>query len=111
MKHRLAILLVLAMLLCIFVGCRTEGSDNTQEKDPPAAAGTAATDTAIDYSEIKIGLLLNSTLTDGAWSQAVGQSLLRLQEELGLSDDQIVIVEGLTGGGIECDSTIARRRL
>ena len=108
MKHRLAILLVLAMLLCIFVGCRTEGSDNTLEKDPPAAAGTAATDTAIDYSEIKIGLLLNSTLSDGAWSQAVGQSLLRLQEELGLSDDQIVIVEGLTGGGIECDSTIAQ---
>ena len=108
MKHRLAILLVLAMLLCIFVGCRTDGSGNTPEKDPPAAAGTAATDTAIDYSEIKIGLLLNSTLTDGAWSQAVGQSLLRLQEELGLSDDQIVIVEGLTGGGIECDSTIAQ---
>ena len=108
MKHRLAILLVLTMLLCIFVGCRTDGSGNTPEKDPPAAAGTTAADTAIDYSEIKIGLLLNSTLTDGAWSQAVGQSLLRLQEELGLSDDQIVIVEGLTGGGIECDSTIAQ---
>ncbi len=53
MKHRLAILLVLAMLLCIFVGCRTDGSGNTPEKDPPAAAGTAATCSAEAHTETR----------------------------------------------------------
>lgn len=120
MKKTLAIFLVLTMLLCMFTGCgndtATETSEAATEEVAPAATeetteGASAetqTDGAIDYSDIKIGLLLNSTLSDGAWSQAVGQSLLRLQEEIGLTDDQIIIIEGLTGGGVECDSTIAQ---
>ena len=125
MKKLLALFMILAMLLCMFAGC---GGNTAAESAPEEAAPAATEETAeeppaedttdeeaaeadadtIDYSDIKIGLLLNSTLTDGAWSQAVGQSLLRLPEEVGLTDDQIIIIEGLTGGGVECDSTIVQ---
>ena len=69
MKHRLAILLVLAMLLCIFVGCRTEGSDNTQEKDPPAAAGTATAEFDPDRRGLEPGRWAKPAAAAGrAWA-------------------------------------------
>ena len=108
MKKFLALILVLAMITCIFAGCSSDS--NTDSKD----ANNNSEDTANnatgepDYSKVKIGLLLGTTVTDGGWSQAMAESMERTKSELGLTDDQVMIAEGIPDGAAEADSTIAQ---
>ena len=57
---------------------------------------------------MKIGMLLNNTVTDGGWNQAMAESMERSKKELGLKDDQVIIVESLPDGSTEADSTIVQ---
>ena len=100
MKKIVALVLVLVLAFGLLAGCGDEKEPEKQE------APAAQTGQEVDYSNVKIGLLLNSTKVDGAWSQAVAESLMRSKEELNLSDDQILIVESVPEGSAECDSTI-----
>lgn len=126
MKKLIALLLVIAMVACMFVGCGS--SDDTTEPadtgddattEPADTGDDAATtdpadtgdDTAsgdVDYSTVKVGILLNNTKTDGGWNQAMAESMERAKAELGLSDDQVSIVESIPDGGAEADSTIVQ---
>ena len=117
MKKLIALLLVLAMVACMFVGCGSSDAETTEE---PAATEEAATEEAateeaaapadgeVDYSTVKVGMLLNNTVTDGGWNQAMAESLKRAQAQLGMSDDQIIIIESIPDGGAEADSTIVQ---
>lgn len=114
MKKLIALLLVLAMVACMFVGCGSSDADTTEEAatTEEAPAEEAATEEAasgeVDYSTIKVGMLLNNTVTDGGWNQAMAESMWRAQEQLGLTDDQVIIVESIPDGGAEADSTIVQ---
>lgn len=119
MKKLIALLLVLAMVACMFVGCGSSDAETTEEAateeaaTEEAATEEAATEEAaatgeVDYSSMKIGMLLNNTVTDGGWNQAMAESLVRSAEELGLSEDQYIIIESIPDGGAEADSTIVQ---
>lgn len=106
MKKWLVLLLVIVLIMNVFPGCGT--GDTTPHPDATADSSTESTDTAVavDYSNIKVGMLLVYTRTDGGWSQAMAEGLMRSVEDLGLTEDQYVIVEGIPEGGMEADSTI-----
>lgn len=119
MKRLIALLLVLAMVACLFVGCGSKEEDTKDDGTASEEAGgesggessNEGGDTAsgeVDYSSMKVGLLLNNTVTDGGWNQAMAESMERTKEELGLSDDQVIIVESIPDGGAEADSTIVQ---
>ena len=116
MKRLIALLLVLAMVACLFVGCGSTEEDTQDDSSSSESTGgesgdAASGDTAsgeVDYSSMKVGLLLNNTVTDGGWNQAMAESMERTKEELGLSDDQVIIVESIPDGGAEADSTIVQ---
>ena len=113
MKKLLALLLVLAMSVCLFAGCGSsddadskDSANNSSEQTPNQTNGNASGEP--DYSTVKVGILLNTTTTDGGWSQAMAESLERTKAELGLSDDQVIIAESVPDGGAEADSTIVQ---
>ena len=94
--------MMISLMVCVLGGC---GASEPAEVDAETTAENAQTDT-VDYSNIKVGMILVYTSTDGGWSQAMAESLNRSAEELGLTEDQVVIVEGMPEGGAEADSTI-----
>ena len=115
MKKLLALLLILVMLTCIFTGCGNApdaNADSQAESTPTTEAETAATDnntsTDVDYSTVKIGILLGTTVTDGGWSQAMAESLERTKADLGLTDDQVIYAESIVDGSAEADATIVQ---
>ena len=114
MKKLIALLMVIAMVACLFAGC---GETDKQGSDAPQGDGDVGTTQnggndgssgEADYSKMKIGMLLNNTVTDGGWNQAMAESMERSKKELGLKDDQVIIVESIPDGGSEADSTIVQ---
>ena len=114
MKKLIALLMVIAMVACLFAGC---GETDKQGSDAPQGDGDVGTTQnggndgssgEADYSKMKIGMLLNNTVTDGGWNQAMAESMERSKKELGLKDDQVIIVESLPDGSTEADSTIVQ---
>ena len=121
MKKFISILLILALCLCLFTGCGsadTSGNDTAAQAETPAPAEPASDEETappepdqtdeIDYSNIKVGILLGTPVTDGGWSQAMAESLERSKTELGLSDDQVIIAESITDGSADADATIVQ---
>lgn len=107
MKKFIALLIVIAMAACMFVGC-TSNNDETA-----GTAGAAETDVdaanksdAVDYSDVKIGMLLYATKIDNGWSQTQAEGLMRSVQELGLSEDQVILAEEVEEGSAETNSTI-----
>ena len=121
MKKFISILLILALCLCLFTGCGsadTSGNDTAAQAETPAPAEPSSDEETappepdqtdeIDYSNIKVGILLGTPVTDGGWSQAMAESLERSKTELGLSDDQVIIAESITDGSADADATIVQ---
>lgn len=103
MKKRCCLLLgIFFSLVCFIPGC----SSSTERTD--STASTQETEGTVDYSDVKIGLLLNQTATDNGWSQAMAQSIERTKEELKLEDSQVIMVENIPDGSAEADSTIVQ---
>lgn len=69
-------------------------------------AAKPANDEAVDYSKLKIGVLLHLSRDDGGWSQAQYESFIRTKEELGLTDDQVIIVENIGETGPVAENMI-----
>lgn len=107
MKKYIALLLALAVAVCLFAGCGSgekepqESAETPQDKQPES-------EEVIDYSGMKIGMLLSSTVTDGGWNQAMAASMKNVQKELGMTEDQIIYVESLPEGSAEAASTIVQ---
>ena len=115
MKKWIAFLLALAMVACLFAGCG-QTDDTTPAADTPAADTPAAdapeeeapAPEEVDYSTVKIGMLLSNTVTDGGWNQAMYDSMVKTVKQLGMSEDQLIPIESLPEGGAEGDSTIVQ---
>lgn len=100
MRRWIALFLILALLSCALAGCGKSGSGNEQADTSPTGE--------VDYSNIKLGMVLDLTVTDGGWDQAQAESLERSKQELGLTDEQVIIVENVPEASAEADSVIAQ---
>lgn len=81
------------ILLCgMFSGCAGSKTQDTQ-----SSAG--------DTPQIKIGMLLDNTVTDGGWNQALAESMERTKQELGL-EGQVIILENIKEASAEADASI-----
>ena len=114
MKKIVALFLVIGMLLCLFAGCggdKDPGSGTTppeSDTKPDSQEQTDSGSDTVDYSKMKVGLLLTNVVVDGGWCQAQAEGLKRAAADLGMTDDQIVMIESLSEGGSEADSTIVQ---
>lgn len=102
MKKVLAMLLAVAMTACMFTGCGKE--DSSAKSSDSDTSGKQQQD--VDYSKIKIGMILDNTVTDGGWNEQMNESMERTKSNLGLSADQVITVENVAAGTPELDSTI-----
>lgn len=107
MKKLICLLLCMFMLLSLFAGCGTTAQES-EEVTEAEVAQEETVEESVDYSGVKVGLLLNQPKTDNGWSQAMAQSLERTRVELGMSEDQIIIVESIPDASTEADSTIVQ---
>ena len=75
MKKIVALFLVIGMLLCLFAGCRGEKDPGSSSTPPNAGTQADGEDDTVDYSKMKVGLLLTNVVVDGGWCQAQAEGL------------------------------------
>ncbi|MCE5187679.1 MAG: BMP family ABC transporter substrate-binding protein [Eubacteriales bacterium] len=119
-KKLIGLLLVLALALSALTGCAqtsapvaadtssdSAASDTAAAEPTEAAEAAEATEAAgIPLSEIKVGVVLNTMKEDGGWSQSHNASFLAAKEQLGLTDDQMIIIDNVPDTGNDCANTI-----
>lgn len=89
MKKLLAMLLALATLLCLLAGCA--GKEATPSTDAPTPTDTSGDKadasneqtTDVDYSKLRICILLHGLLGDNGYFDSAAQGGKRMEEELG----------------------------
>lgn len=90
MKKLFAMLLALAMVLCLFAGCA--GKENpTPSGDAPVSSDAPSNEpstsepagTDFDYSKLKICILIHGLLGDNGYFDSAAQGGKRMEEELG----------------------------
>lgn len=102
MKKHITLFLVIVMVGCMFIGC-ISNSNNSGVADETVTTNIQG---EVDYSNVKVGMLLYATKIDNGWSQCAAESLMRTAEELGFSEEQVILVENVAQGGEEANSTI-----
>ena len=112
-KKLMSMVLVLLLLASVLSAC-------SQETAAPPAASTAASEAApagtapdataaggaIGMENVKVGVVMNTSKEDGGWSQAHYQSFMQVKKDLGLTDDQMVIMEEIPDTGSDCENAI-----
>ena len=88
MKKLISLLLVAAFAVAILSGC-SGGSSGANK----AASGQGGK--TIDYSKIKIGEITSLVVNDGGWCQATHQSLLAAMKELGIPEENLLVIENV----------------
>jgi basic membrane lipoprotein Med (substrate-binding protein (PBP1-ABC) superfamily) len=94
------IALIVVMTLALMTGCSRQGQASGTSPGAPVSSG------GIDYSKVKVGVLINITTTDGGWSQSHGVSFQKVKEDLGLTDDQLLMLENVLDAGPEASAAI-----
>lgn len=101
MKRRvLSVVLALSMVAACLVGCGGSTEEAAAEEEAvveEAADGEEAAADAEggDLSALKIGCMLTLTEDDGGWCQAQSVGLHKAIEELGMSEDQLIVMENI----------------
>ncbi|MDR2403934.1 MAG: BMP family ABC transporter substrate-binding protein [Spirochaetaceae bacterium] len=99
MKKRI-IALAAVMTVILMTGCsRKDQSSGTS----PGARNTSG---EVDYGKVKVGVLINITTTDGGWSQSHGVSFEKVKADLGLADEQMIVLENVLDAGPEASAAI-----
>lgn len=97
MKKLLTIALVL-ILVVMSVAC----SKQEQEVTPSGSTGSELA----DFTEVKIGVISNTTAEDGGWGTSLYNSVKKVKSELSLRDDQIVWIESIYDGTEDVDNMV-----
>ncbi|MDO4479390.1 MAG: BMP family ABC transporter substrate-binding protein [Lachnospiraceae bacterium] len=115
-KKLLAILVSTAMIATALVGCGSEKPAEAPAADAPAAEADASSgdDAAavpapsgdVDLSNLKVGVLINTTRNDGGWCECQCIGIEGAKDMLGLSDDQIVYIEGVAEDTIAASNAV-----
>lgn len=105
----LALILAVTMMFSVFAACSQspeEPTKTTKESQGTTSSGGEEPAAGIPLDEIKIGAIFNTNKEDGGWSQAMYESFLRAQEELGLRDDQLVMMEEIADTGTVTENAL-----
>jgi basic membrane lipoprotein Med (substrate-binding protein (PBP1-ABC) superfamily) len=127
MQKLLGILLVVVFAATMPMGCAAP-ADNQSPTDAPTPTNggsevslvdqikdvatlneSAVADvdlSKIDFSKIKIGVVINQSINDGGWSQAHYESFERARKNLGLSEDQVIYMENIPDTGADAVNVI-----
>jgi basic membrane lipoprotein Med (substrate-binding protein (PBP1-ABC) superfamily) len=92
MKRKMTRMALIAVSFALVLGACSK-----KEAAPAAASGS-------DLSKVKIGVLLNQTTRDGGWSQSHGVAFEQARQNLGLRNDQLIIMEKVADTGAETES-------
>jgi len=103
-KKLIALLLCLVMGLSILAGCGGTSDGNASEGQQPAE-GEQAEVKGIPKDEIKIGFIYIGSAHDGGYSQAHDRGRQEMVKNLGLREDQTVVVEDVIENA-DCEKTI-----
>lgn len=95
-RKRLQQLVALLMVLLLASGALTVTAADTEAADMPVIA----------KEDLKIGMILNVDTADGGWCQAHYQSILAAKEKLGLTDDQLIVTDGILEAGPDATNMI-----
>lgn len=87
MKKTLSILLVALLLATMMV----TGTVFAAEKD---------------FGTVKMGIISNTTAQDGGWGTGLWNSVVRVKEALGLTDEQVIWCESIYDGTVDVDNMI-----
>ncbi len=108
MKRVLALLFICLMVLAVFTGCTQESAppatDTPVEETPAETPDDAVA--GIPLEDIKIGVIFYGTSDDGGWSQSHYTAFLKVKEDLGLSDDQMILMENVPDQGPEPENVL-----
>lgn len=100
----LVVLMAIGMLLASMTAC------GPKEPAPSVPGGAESSqpagDAGIPLDKIKIGIVLNTSKEDGGWSQAHYESFVRTKTELGLRDDQMIVMEEIPDTGTATENAI-----
>ena len=84
MKRMLALVCSLALMTMLFAGCGNGGNNQGSSSEEGNGAG-------IPVEDIKVGVIhIGDPATGSGYSYTHDQGIVAMQENLGLSDDQIV---------------------
>ena len=102
MKKQLAFLFTIALCIGILSGCASNGNNMGSGEE----INTTGISDEVDYSTVKVGMLLYATKNDNGWSQCAAEGLQRSAEELGLTEEQVIMVENVEEGSDDANATI-----
>jgi basic membrane protein A len=102
-KKTLAMLLCLIMGLSLLAGCggANNGNAPAQPQEPAAGSQTAG----IPKEDIKVGFVYIGSAHDGGYSQAHDRGRQEMVKNLGLREDQTIVVEDVIENA-DCEKTI-----
>jgi basic membrane lipoprotein Med (substrate-binding protein (PBP1-ABC) superfamily) len=92
---------IVVMTIVLMTGCSKKESQSSG-----TSANVAVVSGGVDYSKVKVGVLINITTTDGGWSQSHGTAFQKAKANLGLTDDQVIIMENVLDAGPEASAAI-----
>lgn len=88
-KLKLISLLLAAVFAVVFLSaCSGKSAD-------PDKAASGQGGKTIDYSKIKIGEITSLVVNDGGWCQATHQSILAAMKELGIPEENLLVIENV----------------
>jgi basic membrane protein A len=90
MKKVLALVSVLAMVLCLFAGCGSKSSSGSSSSGT-ASTGSSTQSAGVALKDIKVGVIhIGDPAAGSGYSYTHDQGIVEMQKNIGLTDDQIV---------------------
>jgi basic membrane lipoprotein Med (substrate-binding protein (PBP1-ABC) superfamily) len=87
-KQLVSMLLIVALVAALLTGC-SGGAASTGVKEETTAAKPVAA------ANIKIGEITSFVINDGGWCQATHESLLAAMKELGIPEENLLVIENV----------------
>jgi basic membrane lipoprotein Med (substrate-binding protein (PBP1-ABC) superfamily) len=97
-KRVLSVLLIAAMAVTGLSACGS--SDQGSSSDAAVSAGAEADASndgadAVATSDIKVGEIESYVINDGGWCQATHEGIVNAMDELGVSEDNLIVLENI----------------
>lgn len=95
MKKLLPLLLAGSLTLSL-AACGSSSSGGSSDSPKTSAPATSESGGSVDYSDIKIAVMLSGPPTDGGYCQQGADGIRAIQAKYGLDDSQISIIDSVT---------------